>query len=190
MTNLREICKKVAVILDLLPSFYYTGSKWGEKRDMLSLEDGKTLVSAYKYIERTCEAIDKFIFNHAISYGPDPALHSTFDVLTNIVDLMERKIKLINLKLTIDETIKELSTVNKQILILKMRFRVSVKNIQEILKLPSERTTFRRIDHALAEFVFHLNENRKREEVEDLLKSENWIANIKKSYEKQVALNA
>ena len=30
---------------------------------MLDLSDGKTLISAYKFIERTCNAIDEFIFN-------------------------------------------------------------------------------------------------------------------------------
>lgn len=156
---------------------------------MLSLEDGKTLISAYKYIERTCEAVDKFIFNHAISYGPDPAIHSTFDVLNNIVELMDRKIKLINLKLIIDEAIKSLPAIDKQVLILKMRFRASIKNIRDILKLPSERTTFRRIDNALENFVTQLNKNNKCDEVELMLKNEGWIANIKKSYEKQVAVN-
>lgn len=156
---------------------------------MLNLEDGKTLISAYKYIERTCEAIDKYILNHAITYGPDPSLYSTYDVLNNIVELMDRKIKLINLKLMIDETIKDMPSVEKQVLILKMRFRTSVKNIQEILKLPSERTTFRRIESALTNFVMRLNANNKVKEIESFIRSEKWIANIKKSFEKQLACN-
>ena len=126
---------------------------------MLDLSDGKALISAYKFIERTCNAIDEFIFKHAINYGPDPDVSSTYDVVNNIVDLMERKNKLIKLKQVIDDTVQSMSKLDKQILILKMRFRLNVKNMQAILKLSSERTAFRKIENALASFTRRLNEN-------------------------------
>ena len=58
---------------------------------------------------------------------------------------------------------------------------MSVKNLQAILKLPSERTTFRKIEHALASFTVHLNESNYAKLIEDLIESEGWIYRIKQS---------
>lgn len=148
---------------------------------MLSISDGKALISAYKFIERTCNAIDEFIFKHAINYGPDPEVSSTYDVVNNIVNLMERKNKLIKLKNIIDDTLQSLNVSDRQILIIKMRFRVNVKNLQAILKFSSERTTFRKIEHALASFITHLNKSEHAKLIEDLIENEGWIYRIKQS---------
>lgn len=148
---------------------------------MLDLSDGKALISAYKFIERTCNAIDEFIFKHAINYGPDPDVSSTYDVVNNIVNLMERKNKLIKLKQVIDDTVQSMSKLDKQILILKMRFRLNVKNMQAILKLSSERTAFRKIDNALASFTRRLNENEYAKNIKNLIENEGWILRIKQS---------
>ena len=148
---------------------------------MLDISDGKTLISAYKFIERTCNAIDEFILKHAINYGPDPEFSSTYDVVNNIVNLMERKNKLIKLKNIIDNTIQSLNVLDRQILIIKMRFKVNTKNLQAILKLPSERTTFRKIEHALASFTMHLNQSEYAKLIENLIEDEGWIYRIKQS---------
>ena len=148
---------------------------------MLEISDAKTLISAYKFIERTCNAIDEFIYKHAINYGPDPEVSSTYDVVNNIVNLMDRKIKLIKLKEVIDNTIQSLNVLDRQILIIKMRFRTNVKNLQTILKLPSERTTFRKIEHALASFTAHLNNSKYAKLVESLIENEGWIYRIKQT---------
>lgn len=154
---------------------------------MLEICDAKTLISAYKFIEKTCNAIDEFIYKHAINYGPDPEISSTYDVVNNIVDLMERKNKLIRLKDVIDNVIQSLNVTDKQILIIKMRYRTSAKDLQKILKLPSERTTFRKIEHALASFTMHLNNSKYAKLIEDLIESENWIYKIKQTFVPAVA---
>lgn len=178
--KIKVFVKNVAVSVDFLPLIFYTKIiKWGEK--MLDISDGKTLISAYKFIERTCNAIDEFIFKHAINYGPDPDVSSTYDVVNNIVDLMERKNKLIKLKQIIDDSIRSLNELDKKILILKMRFRISVKNLQAILKMSSERTAFRKIENALTSFTKRLNESKYAKDVEDLIENEGWILKIKHS---------
>lgn len=153
---------------------------------MLDLADAKALISSYKYIERTCDAIDEFIFKHAINYGPDPEMCSTMDVINNIMDLMERKIKLIKLKNIIDDSVTNLNELDRQIIIIKMRFRTNVKNMQNILKLPSERTTFRRLNGAVDNFLEMLNNSNCVEDVEDIMRSENWIVRIRKNLEKEI----
>ena len=172
----------MAVILDfVLPFLLYLEHKWGELNIMLGLNDAKTLISAYKFIERTCKAVDEYIYNHAVNYGPDPEFCSTYSVINNIVDLMERKNKLIKLKNIIDDTLEKLSLLDRQILIIKMRFRTNIKNLQAILKIPSERTTFRRIDSALNNFQTKLNQSQYAKDVEEIIESEHWILNIKQS---------
>ena len=155
--------------------FYYTGdNKWGEK-NMLSLEDAKILISAYKYIDRRCELVNEFIYKHAINYGPDPEIYSTYDVINSIVDLMDRKVRLSRLKDIIDETVSNMKLVDRQILLIKMKYRTSVKNIQAILKLPSERTTFRRMDNAISTFCNRLNASKYLKDIEEVIKSEKWL---------------
>lgn len=149
---------------------------------MLGINDAKTLISAYKYIERTCQAVDGFIYNHAVNYGPDPEYCSTYSVIDNIVKLMDRKNKLIKLKDIIDETIKKLKLIDRQILTIKMRFRTSVKNLQAILKIPSERTTFRRIDSAIENFANQLKLSKYAKDIEDIIESESWIYRIKQTF--------
>ncbi|MBQ8430494.1 MAG: hypothetical protein IJX26_00915 [Clostridia bacterium] len=148
---------------------------------MLDLNDVKVLISAYKYIERTCQAIDNFIFKHAINYGPDPEISSTENVLNHIIDLMERKNSLINLKQIIDENIKSMPVLDRQILIIKMKYRTSIKNLQAILKIASERTTFRRIGNAINNFMLKLEKSGHAEYIKSMLESENLFINFKRT---------
>jgi len=155
---------------------------------MLDLYDAKTLISAYSYIERTCDAINDFIYKHAVNFGPNPETTTTYDVLNNIINLMERKNRLINLKNIIDEVVAGMSQTNKQIIILKMRYMPSIKTIQKVLNISSERTAFRRITEAVNSFLRHLNNSNKLQKVEDIIMSENWIVKIKQSMQASVSV--
>ncbi len=170
-----EICKKVAVILDFTPPFDYTESISGVKNIMLSLKDAKMLISAYKYIDKRCEMVNEFIYKHAINYGPDPEVYSTYDVINSIVDLMERRVKLTRLKELIDEIVGSMKLVDRQILLIKMKYRTSVQNIQAILKLSSERTTFRRMESAINNFLVKINSAKYQKEIEEIMQREKWI---------------
>lgn len=56
-----------------------------------------------------------------------------------------------------------------------MKYRTSVKNIQSILKISSERTTFRKIDNAVENFCKKLNLSKYVDEVESIMQKEKWI---------------
>lgn len=155
---------------------------------MIELDDAKTLVSAYKFIERTCEAIDEFVFKHAINYGPDPETTTTFDVINNIINLIERKNRLINLKNIVDLAVAEMPDDERKVMILKMRYRANVKTIQSVLNIPSERTTFRRVTEAINSFLKHLRKSINAEKIKNIMQSENWIVKIKQSMQSSVSI--
>ena len=163
--------------MTLCQPFYYTGCRSGVKK-MIDNTNVKTLISAYRYIEKTCESIDNYIYRHAINFGPDPEICSTQKVINNILDLMERKNRLYKLKDIIDETVENLPLLEKQILILKMRYRANAKTLQQILKISSERTAFRKIDQAIEKFKILLNKSQFTDLIKRTLTSEAWIARI------------
>lgn len=154
---------------------------------MLNLEECKILISAYKYIDRRCEAVNEFIYKHALNYGPDPEIYSTFDVINNIVELMDRRLRLSRLKDIIDEIIADMNVLDRQILLIKMKCRTSVKNIQAMLKLPSERTTFRRMENAINNFCNRVNGSSYSSFIEDVLKNEKWIQKTTRLVERSIS---
>ena len=76
---------------------------------MIDIYDSEAITKIYRLIEKKCEAIDRFIKNHAYYFGPCTDDYGALDVCNNILDLMERKNKLINLKVVVDSAIKSLS---------------------------------------------------------------------------------
>jgi hypothetical protein len=95
---------------------------------MLVIEDAKVLISAYRLIEKNCNLIDEFVYNHAINFGPSPEYCSTYDVTNNIINLMERKNRLVNLKLMMDEIVSGLNAQDRDIIFAKMRFNKFIVN--------------------------------------------------------------
>lgn len=147
---------------------------------MLIINDAKVLISAYRFIEKNCNLINEFVYKHAINFGPSPEYCTTYDVTNNIIDLIERKNRLINLKLMIDELVAELNNVDKLIILSKMRFNLSMKSFCQLFKMPSTRTAFRRIQTALEHFTIHANNSPYKEKLEYLLDNEHWIVAMRR----------
>ena len=147
---------------------------------MLVINDAKVLISAYRFIEKNCNMINEFVYNHAINFGPSPEYCTTYDVTNNIINLMERKNRLINLKLIIDELVSELNQNDKLIVLSKMRFDLSMKSFCQIFQIPSARTAFRRIQTALEHFTMHANNSRYKDKLEYLLDNEDWIVAMRR----------
>jgi hypothetical protein len=147
---------------------------------MLVINDAKILISAYRFIEKNCELINEFVYKHAINFGPSPEYCSTYDVTNNIINLMERKNRLINLKLMIDEIVSNLNKNDKMIILAKMKFDVSIKTMCQMLEISSMRTAFRRIQSALEHFTIRANNSPYKEKLEYLLDNEHWIIALRK----------
>ena len=146
---------------------------------MLVIEDSKVLISAYRFIEKNCDLINEFVYRHAINFGPSPEYCSTYDVTNNIIDLIERKNRLINMKLILDEVVMELKTNDKLIILAKMRFDLSMKSLCQVFEIPSMRTAFRRVQMALEHFTMHINNSKYKEKLEYLLDNEEWIMSMR-----------
>ena len=144
---------------------------------MIDIYDSETLVKIYRLLTKKCEAIDKFILNHATYFGPVTAEYDANDVYNNIIDLMAKKNQLINLKIIIDGAVSKLKDDDKKVLFLKTRYNLQMSEICGILEL-KERTAFRRIEHAFQSLADMLNRSKYLLKLEKIMQEE-WIANIK-----------
>ena len=147
---------------------------------MLDINDAKVLISAYRFIEKNCDLIIEFVYKHAINFGPSPEYCSTYDVTNNIINLIERKNRLINLKLIIDELVEGLDKQDREIIIAKLRYDLSIKSFCQMFDMPSVRTAFRRIQTAVERFTRRANTSPYKQKLEYLLDNENWIIALRR----------
>lgn len=147
---------------------------------MIDIYDSEAIIKIYRLLNKKCEAIDRFINNHALYFGTNSYEFGSLDVCNNILDLMSRKNQLINLKLIVDSAIHGLSEKDKQVLFIKMNYSLSMEEICGILDL-KERTAFRRIEHAFSNLAEALNKSKYCNRLERILFNEQWIMDIKNS---------
>ena len=145
---------------------------------MIDIYDCETIVKIYRLLRKKCEAIDKFINNHAFYFGPTTAEYGSLDVCNNIIELMTRKNQLINLKIIVDNAIKKLPEKDKKILFIKMNYNISMNEVCGVLEL-KQRTAFRRIEHAFLNLADALNNSKYCDKLIKIMKNEEWIADIK-----------
>lgn len=147
---------------------------------MIDIYDSEAIVKIYRLLTKKCEAIDRFINNHALYFGTNSSEFGALDVCNNILDLMARKNQLINLKITVDSAIGKLSEKDKQVLFIKMNYNLSMDEICGILDL-KERTAFRRIEHAFSNLALALNNSKYCNRLERILFKEQWIKDVKET---------
>jgi len=146
---------------------------------MLDINDAKVLISAYRFIEKNCDLIDEFVYKHAINFGPSPEYCSTYDVTNNIIDLIERKNRLINLKFIMDQLVDDLDEKDRLIILSKIKFNLTIKTFCQMFDMPSVRTAFRRMQTALEHFTRRANNSPYKEKLEYLLDNEAWIVSLR-----------
>ena len=117
------------------------------------LKWSKSFLLIYNLIPSIVEGIDNLVLakgvNSAQFYGT--YAKSTFKQAEGIINLTEKKVNLINLKVLMDETLLEMKEENSKILILRYVDGICPGDIMQALKL-SRRTYFRRVNSALGEF--------------------------------------
>lgn len=145
---------------------------------MIDVFDSETIIKVYRLLKKKCDAIDKFINNHALYFGPCCAEYGAEDVCNNIIDLMTRKNKLINLKILVDNALNTLTVNDKKMLFIKMNYDLSIEEICGVLEI-KERTAFRRLEHAYLNFAVALNNSKYVSKLNQILIEEDWITNIK-----------
>lgn len=145
---------------------------------MIDIYDSEALVKIYRLIRKKCDAIDKFIQNHALYFGPCTAEYGALDVCNNIIELMTRKNQLINLKIILDKAINCLSEKDKKILFIKINYNLQMNEICGILEL-KERTAFRHIERAFENLAEALNNSKYYSKLCKIINKEEWIQDIK-----------
>ncbi len=147
----------------------------------------KTILKSYRYLERIADAIDRMIENRGL-YSMNQNSNNYFytniwSVSEKLIELSERKIKLINLKILTEQALSKCGKDYANLLISKYINNNSNEKIIEKYKL-STRTFFRKIERAEQRFenVLELlgfdNEN-----LNEFLRDEKWIIVVKQRYE-------
>lgn len=162
---------------------------------MIDIYDSEALVKCYRLLNKKCNAIDKFIENHSLYYGTSAIEYGSLDVFNNIIELMTRKNQLINLKVILDSAINSLDEKDKQIILVKINYRLNMEEFCQLLSL-KERTAFRWIERAFVNLTKALNNSKYLDKLVNIMNKEIWITNFKDSvkdrrlaYKREMATN-
>lgn len=143
----------------------------------------KTLLTTYNCLEPISDAIDKLV----ISQGVNSCCNNltTLENAEKIINLIQRKKIMVNLKVIIENVMASLDTQSARILVMKYFDKVKPEVCFSLLEM-SRRTYFRKIDKAIEEFSIHLkNFGYSSETLEQLLSKENWIKEYYNHFAKQ-----
>lgn len=136
----------------------------------------KALLFAYGHLETICGAIDKTVLSCGL--GSSSTFFDTEYVANRMINLIERKKFLINLKLIVDKAFSNMKSKYARVLMLKYIDCVDSKLASEVMKT-STRTFFRQINAGLQNFWESLNKiGYGLDEIKELLKNEQWILEI------------
>lgn len=152
------------------------------------LEWTKTILSVYRYLEKVTNAIDKIVDKRAENssgyYGDYYNFNSVYKICDSILELTERKIKLINLKLICEQALESLDPFLARILISTYFDNRKSRETAELMNI-SMRTFFRKIKIALHSFSSSLKKLGYNDDAfNEMLKGENWIINLKQKLNK------
>lgn len=142
----------------------------------------KTILTAHRYLERICDAIDRMVEANAMNSfyvtGTTFMESSVMVVANKLIELGERKKTLINLKVLVEEALASCGEESSDLLIEKYMEQGKAKEIAEKHNY-TMRTYFRRLAAAegqLMEKVALLGYNERR--LQEMLKGEKWILDI------------
>ncbi len=149
----------------------------------------KTILSVYRYLERIAGAIDKIIMKSAL--GSSNVSVSTYhinNVMTisqRLIDLSQRKITLINLKVLTEDALSEIDKKYANILIERFFDNTKLKEITQKHDI-SMRSVFRYIDSALSAFSSRLVvKGFDDDKLAKMLEDEQWIKSVHQRLSKE-----
>ena len=118
---------------------------------------GKTLLYAYRHIERITEAYEKIVKKIALNsiYSNISGANNTLTITNKMIDLLDKKEKYLNLKVICEEAIFRVNDEDKKILCLLYFDGVNYNVCSKLLNI-STRTFFRKKQTAIANFCFQL----------------------------------
>ena len=147
---------------------------------MIDKQTAQSLLYSYRYLFRTCNLIDNMISSYASNFGISYDHYDTEELADKMIDLMQRKKHLINLKLYIDKVISLTDGTSQQVLTLMSQFNYGIKKVIEMFKV-SERTAFRYMGRALDDFI-SVASRVKGVDLQALKLKDGWIFNLHHTY--------
>ena len=149
---------------------------------------GKTTLTTYPYLIKIADAIDRMIERRALNSfyvsGSNYLSNNIYDLANKLIDLSERKVTLINLKVLVESALKKCDRESAKLLIAKYMSKKKTAEICDMFKL-STRTYFRKIKEAEDKFSKQLDlQGYNAFKLDNMLKNENWILDVKRTYEK------
>lgn len=141
---------------------------------------GKTLLMAYKYLETVTNAIDDLVKKQSINscFYSNGYYNSTYNFANKIINLTDRKQKLINVKILVEDALSKLPTNDVRLLVLTYFDLLKSTVVSETLNI-SLRTFFRRKKQALTKFANALKLlGFSDSKLSLMLSSEGWLINI------------
>ncbi len=138
----------------------------------------KTLLGVYRHLETVSDAIDKIVLKTALnSYHFSLDGDDVLSTSNKLIELGERKVTLINLKLLVEEILTKIGQNEADILICRYIEGMKFKDIA-FEKGLGLRTVFRRLGKAETSFTKKLlNMGYNSLSLQNKLKSEKWILN-------------
>lgn len=148
----------------------------------------KTLLSIYRHLFKLTRAIDKMVLEFGLNSCRFCGVCGTYNSAQKIIELTDRKVNLINLKVLIEKVLTKVDDVSCKILTLKFIDRMSNETIMDVLDI-KRRTYFRKYQSALNSFAnMLLIEGYNNEKIVNLIGSETWIFDVyKEIFNKEVS---
>ena len=149
----------------------------------------KTILTVQKYLDRVCASIDECVNKKSTAAfnvnSKNIYKNDCFYVANYMIDLIDRKKNLINLRVICNDAVNGIDKLSAKILVLKFIDRMPSVEIAKLLNL-SERTYFRKLNAAYVNFEnFLQNSGFDAEYFEDNYKNEGWILDVYEEIEKQ-----
>ena len=121
----------------------------------------KSIILSYRYLERMCGALDKQIKQIASNSFYQTSffekVNSVHNVSREIIDLSQRKLDYINIKVLVEKILSSINEKLSKVLIFKYIQCLKNEQITSVLKI-SERTMFRRINKAFIDVAIKMEE--------------------------------
>lgn len=136
----------------------------------------KTLLSVYRYLDTVNSAIDNLVLKHGLSRGTQ--FNSTLDTANKMIELTERKKKLIKLYNLIDNCLAKLQSDDIKLLVLTYFDLMKSQQVADAMDI-SIRTFFRRKKLATESFGKALKlEGYDNQKLQNWLSGENWLIGV------------
>ena len=150
---------------------------------------GRTILYTYKYLPRITEGIDKMVnqtaFNSFFYCNNNQKDNNVLAVSHKLIGLIERKKRLVNIKVLVDKCLLACQPLNAQLLVEKYIDNDISEEIAQRHGL-NIRTYFRKLESAEANFYSHMVKMGYDEsKILRYLAEEKWILEVYENFNKQ-----